>query len=229
MKKILLTRIKEDAKQTAKQLAELGFAAEIYPLAKLEYLQADLPEAEIIITTSQNSLRAAEKLGADFLKTKKLYVIGKHSAALAEELGYENITIAQNNVASLEQLILANEAKASKILYLAGRDLSCDLQSTLIKQGFESVAQKTIYQINLAETLPNELRQKLENQEIDAAMFFSKRSAENFIKLTETLPNIKVFCLSKQIAEIFKKAFFQKVYYSASPCNKSLLALLAQK
>lgn len=238
MQQILVTRPKADFQRTADGLAELGFTAISAPVmnfTKLEFSTPDLNKVAALIFTSANGIRATANV-AEF-KALPCYVVGKQTAKLAAEHGFEILGQGAGDVKSLVNTIaqdyLARALKKS-LLHISGVDQAGDLAKSLAELSIDC-GRLQAYKMKPAKQIIPEIEQKLCAGEIEAILFYSTRSAKIFIELCEKttilakINSIPIFCLSKNIAERACKPYLKQIYYTDQPDEQALLNLLHKK
>jgi uroporphyrinogen-III synthase len=115
-------------------------------------------------------------------------------------------------------------------LYLAGEDRAADVEGELGKHGIK--VRTVIAYKNVTQAYPAELIDALRNQTIDAALHFSRRSAENYVNgakavgIEQMAGAPKHFCLSAQVAEPLLAAGVAQVSVAPEPNEAALLAIL---
>jgi uroporphyrinogen-III synthase len=143
-------------------------------------------EADVILITSKNSIKALEST-IPSLKRKKWFVVGNKTAKFARSLNIQNIFIAEGNAKSLEKLVLHHCDTNDKIYYPCGKEIAYNLDVELKKQGL-NVAREIVYQVEYIDHLSLELKEKILANKINAVVFFSKKCFEHFwLLLDESL------------------------------------------
>lgn len=230
---MLVTRPEPDASDTAARLDALGITAIVAPMLTLEPLPAALPGPDgigAIALTSTNALRALEASGLldDYLHVP-VYTVGDRTADMADELGFTMVTSASGAFSDLAEL-LAHVAIDRPILYPAGRDVSADLGRSLAPFG-RQVLTIPVYAMNALGELPAELAKSLAGSEIGAALFYSRRTAEAFVRLTETVldraqrSSLGMLCMSEAVAEPLVDAHFVRVGLAERPDEEAMMGL----
>jgi uroporphyrinogen-III synthase len=230
---MLVTRPDPDASDTAARLGALGIEGVPCPLLVHQTLDVGLPPPEgfaAIAVTSANALRALDERGvlARYLDLP-LYAVGDRTAALARELGFANVTSAQGAFADLAEL-LVHAPLAGPIFYPAARDMSADLGKSLAPFG-RMVITAEVYAMNPVVSLPEGIAEQLGDGEIEAALFYSKRTAQTFVRLVErgldkpTRARFGVLCLSEAVAAPLLDAHFVRVGLADHPSEEAMMGL----
>jgi uroporphyrinogen-III synthase len=229
---MLVTRPDPDASDTAARLGALGIEGVPCPLLVHETLDVGLPDPKgfaALAVTSANALRALDERGvlSRYLDLP-LYAVGDRTAATARELGFADVTSAHGAFADLAEL-LVHAPVAGPIFYPAARDMSADLGKSLAPFG-RMVITAEVYAMNPVTELPAGLAERL-GGEIEAALFYSKRTAQTFVRLVErgfdkpTRARFGVLCLSEAVAAPLLDAHFVRVGLADHPSEEAMMGL----
>ncbi len=230
-KTLLVTRPAPANIETARLLQKAGVNVELLPLLEFKALDFELPAPEklaAIAVTSANALHALKQNDAleNFLSLP-LFAVGQKTADMAKNLGFANVRTANGNLLSLVDLIKASRLKGA-LFYPAARQLSGDLGSMLYLNEV-TVKTITVYEMAALKKLSHSQKTMLGDGSIDAALFYSRRTAQTFLSLcglyelnTRHLP---VLCLSPNVADIFQKAGFRQIHLSSAPNQQAMIAL----
>jgi len=230
-KTLLVTRPEPDNEQTARLLQKGGFKVELLPLLTFQALEFDLPAPEkfaAIAVTSTNALRALkQKDMLEDLRKIPLFAVGQKTAEQAKTLGFDDVEAASGNLSSLAGLISAKQLEGA-LFYPAARHLSGDLNSML--SGNEiNVETVPVYEMKPLEKLDRRQQKMLRDGSIAAGLFYSRRSAQTFIKLCPSsaidAARLPVLCLSQNVADIFEDAGFEQIHRSSAPNQQAMIAL----
>ena len=231
--KMLVTRPEPDASDTAARLEALGISPLIAPLLTLEVLPAELPDpatVAAIALTSANALRALEARGAlERYRHVPVYTVGDRTADMAKDLGFEMVTSASGAFADLAEL-LAHARIDGPIFYPSGREVSADLGRSLAQFG-RQVLTVPVYAMNPPPELHPEVAEALQQGGIGAALFYSQRTAETFVRLAEGVldrpqrAGLGVLCMSEAVAEPLVDAHFVRVGLAERPDEEAMMGL----
>lgn len=227
--RVLVTRPIEDSEETASQLAARGHQAVLAPLLTLRFL--DGPEVELdgvqaILATSANGVRALAR------RTERrdvaLFAVGPQTATEAQRLGFHSVKSADGDA---EALTLAAtrwaEPGNGALLHVAGEGNDGKLMKSL--SGF-TLRQEILYAVTAVEKMPAEAAAALRRGGLDAALFYSPRSAATFRDraLQETLPvkDLVAACISAAAAAALPPLAFREIRVAAAPNQAALLQLL---
>jgi uroporphyrinogen-III synthase len=226
--KILITRPEEDGKEIAKRLAEKGHQALLAPLLTPRFHQGpepDLNGVQAILATSANGIRAFVRRSPrrDF----SVFAVGPQTAEEARKSGFTEVRNADGDARALALAATLWAAKKGVLLHVCGEDAPGSLAENLTLRGFQ-VRRLPLYGIEPATALPQEARAALEARAVDAAMFFSPKSARIFGVLADGLPtdHMTALCISPVTAQALSPLSFAHVAVAAKPNQAAILSLL---
>ena len=237
---ILVTRPLPDGDTTAASLRAMGFEVLLAPMLRFERAEfrndGDAPYGAVI-ATSANALRAidSELRGSRLLKLP-LFAVGEHTADEAKAIGFAKVISAGSDASGLRERVLAavkakGLKKSSRLLYLAGADLSRDLSGELGERGFTVVTQTT-YRMVPTPRLSGEVREAFAANRLEAVLHYSGRSAQAFIEAIRgagveiSALSLPQYCLSGRIATVLRDAGASRVVVASSPDEQALFAAL---
>jgi len=122
---------------------------------------------DAIVVTSSNALRAlAPQFAETHLLHLPLFAVGEQTAAAARAMGFGQVVSANGDALSLQDRLIESVRakqlkKTSRLLYLAGADLSRDFAGDLGRRGFR-VETRTTYRMVAVSTLPREASRPLQ-------------------------------------------------------------------
>lgn len=230
--KILVTRPAPDNETSAARLVALGFDPVILPLIEMQALTPELPaphQISALAVTSANALRALETSHSLSAYTAlPLFAVGDKTASVANELGFEDITIAQGDLSSLTAILKQNHFERP-VFYPHGVHVSGDLRELLRPHGIEVVAVEA-YGMTARADLPDNTLDQLETGVIAAGGFYSERTSAIFADLAQQLSNeakrrFSAFCLSEKIASPLKRAGFRNIHLADHPSEEAMMAI----
>ncbi len=231
---MLVTRPEPDASETAARLGALGIEGVPSPLLVQQTLPASLPDAAgfaAITVTSTNALRALADRGVlDRYLGLPLYAVGTRTAAVAEAMGFAQVSHAPGgNFGSLVEL-LAHAPLSGPIFYPAARDMSGDLAKSLAPFG-RMVITAEVYAMNAVEELPAPAVAGLAAGSLGAVLLYSRRTAETFVRLADAHVDrlerrqLGMLCLSEAVAEPLFDAHFVRVGLAEQPSEQAMMGL----
>ena len=226
--KILITRPQEDGKEIAARLAERGHQALLAPLLTPRFHdgpEPDLKGVQAILATSANGIRAFVRRSGrrDF----SVFAVGPQTAEEARKSGFTEVRNADGDAKTLALAATLWAAKKGVLLHVCGDDAPGTLAENLILRGFK-VRRCPLYAIEPATSLPDEARTALQDRALDAAMFFSPKSARIFGLLADGLPteDLTALCISPATAQALSPTPFARIAVAAKPNQAAILALL---
>ena len=231
-KMILITRPESEAESFAREVEAAGFMPLIEPLLNIVPLVYQNPERGLysgMIFTSANAVRV---FGCPpGFADKTVFCVGEHTASAAREVGYSQITSGQGDGVELAALIAGTVKAGTGLLHIKGEHTAVSVEDILLKGGI-TVEVLTVYTARATEGFSPQCRAALENGTLAAVTFFSKRTAENFLSLTEKeglsgkLRGVKALCISESVLECVRGFFPQKAYSARLPDRASMIELI---
>jgi len=207
MKNILIARPQNQAKELAAFLEKRNCKVIIEPIFQVEFCnfaKINFDFAALIIT-SVNALAALEKINAK--KEIKIFTLGKKLSQQLINLGFKNLTIAENSAENLfAEIAKFNE----KILYLRGEKISFDFAAQ-----FKNISEILTYKIIENQSFSPDFLEFCKKNNFDEILIFSKNSAEIFVNLAKKhnllakFINCKMVCLSENICNFIKNFGFE--------------------
>jgi uroporphyrinogen-III synthase len=237
--RLLVTRPQPDAGAQAEKLAALGHEVIAAPLLEVEFLEFSplpLDAAQALIATSRNGLRAlASSPELQAALKLPLYAVGKATADLARELGFNEIHQGPGTTEELLPLIASEcEPGAGALLHLAGERQAFDLKTALEDKKFK-VEQPVIYRVHLADSFAKSAREALGKSALDGVILMSPATAQTYVALVDAAGlrhmamRLTYFCLSHAVAEPLLVLDGALVLISSSPSEDDLLALIGHE
>lgn len=210
MTRVLVLRAREDAERTASRLRAMGFTPLLSPVLEIVGTGAAIPRGpfDAVLATSAKGLEFCAAPGE--LRSLPLHAVGARTAQIARELGWRPDLFA-GDARALLPLILARHVTPARFLYLAGRDRQNELETGLRAAGHDVTIVET-YEARAATALAPAALEALAKGEITAALHYSRRSADIFVKiardagLTNALGEIDHLALSSDAATPLPRA-----------------------
>ena len=232
--RVLLTRPRQDAETLAALIAALGHSTLIEPLIDIQFIagpELDLSHTDALVLTSANGARAAAQRTSN--RAIPIFAVGSATATQATQAGFQCVSQSDGHgVEALTSHIRSIlDPKASALLHLTGSAVAGDLAGALKAQGFQVRSQK-IYEATPAKRLSPALSDALNAGQIDAAMFFSPRTAAIFIALVSqsglgpACASVTALALSTSVAKSLDTLIFRKVLVAQSATAQAMLKLL---
>ena len=229
--KVLVTRPAEDGAEIARRLAEMGHQALLAPLLAVEFhsgMPLALDGVQAILATSANGVRALA--ARTDRRDAPLFAVGPQTAAAAKEAGFIHVRNANGDAAVLaEQTSQWADPAKGMLLHIAGEESNGALVEVLTARGFH-VRREILYRVVAANRLPADAAQALQQRALDAALFFSPRSAQIFAACVQeaelATDSLVAACISANTARALTGLVFLEVRIAAAPNQAALLACL---
>jgi len=228
--RVLVTRPLADAEATAVRLDRMGHQALLAPLLETQLFDGpapDLSDVQAILATSANGVRALARRLREGRDTP-LFAVGPQTAEEARNSGFADVRNANGDARALGEAA-ARWARPGQgaLLHVSGEEAPGTLADTLTGHGFE-VRKLMLYRVAAAAALPPEAARALASGTVDAALFFSPRSAKVFGDLATDFPleGIIAVCISPATAAALTPLAFAGVRIAAAPHQDALLAQL---
>ena len=183
MTRVLLLRAIDDALRTADLLITLHINSVISPILEITATGVEAPAGnyDAVLASSPKGVELAQ--GVEPFLALPFHAVGAKTAKAAAARGWRPDIVAGNAEAILPALS-ARYARPAHFLYLAGRDRQAGLEAGLRAAGHRLTAVE-VYEARAASGLTDEARKAIAAGEIDAALHYSRRSAEIFLALTD--------------------------------------------
>ena len=228
---ILVTRPRHLAVVTAHVLKALGYKTLILPMLHLSYMYKEISDDDysFIIITSQNAIHAIKNL--EWIKTKKVYVVGSKMASLLNKIGYRNILVCEESKQSSEgilDLIESNESITEKCLYISGADVAGNLEVQLRGLGY-NINREIVYKSISTEYLSGSAIDSI-NSLVKVVLFYSPRTAIAFSRLAKKyqmdLVNKTAVCISKKTADNLEHRAWDNILVAKNSNESSLIMIV---
>jgi uroporphyrinogen-III synthase len=235
--RVLLTRPRPDAESLAAKLQALGHTAFVEPLLDIVFIDGpklDLAGVQALLLTSANGARAAARRTHERAMT--VLAVGPATAAEATTLGFADLRQSTGEgVEGLARFAHATLKPANgALLHVTGTVSAGDLKASLSPFGF-TVRIERLYDAREAQSLSGALAAELGAGQIDAAMFFSPRTANLFATLVagegleQACAAIDALALSQAVADALAPLVFRQIRVAALANTEAMLDLLASR
>ncbi|MGD9838506.1 MAG: uroporphyrinogen-III synthase [Afipia sp.] len=234
---ILVTRPAPDNDKTAAALRARGHEVLLSPMLRFEPVAFE-DDGEIafdaVILSSANAVRAIENHSVRArLTLLPVFAVGEHTAQVARDAGFTNITVADGDAISLRERITESAAagklkKKAALCYVAGADLTRDLAGELDARGF-TVVTRTAYRMVPVAGFSDAVSSAFRAGVVGAVMHYSRRSARAYVEAARAdgveisalaLPQC---CISEAVAGVLREAGAMQVTAARAPDEKTLL------
>ncbi len=217
MSKILITRGERQGQQfVANFCACYGDSYREYfsfePLIKIEQKSVDpnYDQYDALLVTSQNAI-------THDVQDRQIFHIGMKGIYDAQDL----------------VRFVKSQDPNYKYLYLRGEDIRFDLKAHLDSSGYY-VDEVVTYQACAARDFSESFLSNVEACPSDIITFFSARTAQIFMKLSQeklflkSMNNIKVLCISEAVLECVHSKFFKDVRVAQKPTARAMMDLIKE-
>ncbi len=225
--RILVTRPLEDGREIAARLVERGHQALLAPLLTPRFddgPELELDDVEAVLATSANGIRALVR--RTNRRDLSIFAVGPQTTEEARNNGFTDVRNADGDAKALAEAATGWATHKGTLLHVCGEDAPGTLAENLSLRGFK-VRRCPLYGIEPAVRLPDEARAALADKALDAAMFFSPRSARIFGVLADGLPTetLIAMCISPATAQALTALSFAQVAVAARPNQAAMLDL----
>ena len=227
--RILVTRPLEDGEAIAEKLRAMGHQPLLAPLLSTDFHDGPEPDftgIQAILASSANGIRAL--IRRTTRRDLPIFAVGPQTAEEAQKAGFAVVKNANGDAVVLAQATMRwTTPDAGALLHVCGEEAPGTLGEMLAAHGF-TVRRCALYAVHPAAALPVEVQAALKQQGLEAALFFSPRSARVFCDLAAGLPlaTLTAFCISPVTAGALEGRGFARVLAAPAPNQAALLALL---
>jgi uroporphyrinogen-III synthase len=228
---VLVTRPWEQAGATTEALAAVGHEALVDPVLRVEPLPLPELAPEGVAAVVVTSANAARRLPAR-LRGLPVLAVGAATAAAAREAGAADVRAGEGDGRALAGLVGRTLGPgAGTILHLAGTEVRPGLEAALRAAGY-AYRRVAAYEAVPCRDLGEATRAALEEGRLDAALFFSPRTAAVWRSLVEAaglegkLKHLVAACLSEAAAAELTGLPLAEVRIAARPEQAALLRCL---
>lgn len=233
--RVLITRPRAQAEAFAAELATLGVEALVAPLVDIAPLPGpppDLTGVKALLVTSANGGRAFAALSPE--RALPVFAVGGETAGELHRLGFGQVESAAGDSSDLARLVAARlDPRAGMLLHLRGQDSRGGLAELLQANGYK-VREAVLYEARTASAFGDDLKRTLgEKGKLDAALFFSPRTAEVFVRLAldaglaDACTTLQALCLSPAVAAVARVLPWAAVRVAERPDRRGMLDLVA--
>lgn len=231
--RVLLTRPREDAGKFSDHLRRRGHEALCVPLLSVQFrdgVSLALDGVQGVLVTSANGVRALARLSER--RDLPVFAVGPQTAREALGAGFVRVESANGDAVALEEA-LPRWVRASEgtLLHASGAEGAGRLESLLTAKGYD-VRTVVLYDVVAATALPDTASRALKEGSLDAALFFSPRSARVFkdctVKagLAAACTRLLVGCISQTASDALSPLSFAEIKVAAAPNQAGMLACL---
>lgn len=232
--RIFVFRPESDAQRSAQAIRARGHEPVLTPLFTIVRLPDESPEGEFaaIVLTSGNAVAALSE-GPAAWRDLPVFSVGARTAEAVRAAGFGDARSAGGDRHDLFDLIGSNLPAGARLLLITGRDRHDDLPDMLAKAGF-TVDIWTAYAAEAVAMLPEEAAKAIVEGRVDAALHYSPRGADTFVRLARAVHlgdeamALTHVALSAEVAAPLIAAGADTVLVAEHPEEAALLAALDQ-
>lgn len=226
---VFITRPKENAEIIAERIREKGYDVFVEPFLDIIFDNFDVPDLENyqgLIFTSANGVRSFCCSCQN--RALPVFVVGNNTAQITQENGFPDIKNADGTLADLED-ILMDDGSGKPYLHVCGQHISRSIQS---KNPDVRIDKKIGYHTEKIKQISDKCAAMLEQEKFSYILFFSKRTAENFVEVVRTqgledsLKRTKALCLGDSMVQCLSVLPWQEILVAGHPNQDGMLALL---
>jgi uroporphyrinogen-III synthase len=231
--RLLVTRPKDDAEETAARLRARGHTTLIAPLIEIRFVDGPeilLEGVQAILATSSNGVQALARRTSR--RDVPLFAVGAQTSRVARDAGFFTMKSADGDARALAVAVMGwAKPNAGTLLHAAGAETKGDLAESLGAAGFK-VRTEVLYDAVGANELPIDVLIALTAGNLDAVLLFSPRSAGIFSDCVvkagaaDKCTALEALCISAAAADKLSALPFRAVHVAKRPDQKALLALL---
>jgi uroporphyrinogen-III synthase len=231
--RILVTRPKDDAEETAAKLRARGHTVLVAPLLEIRF--ADGPEIlfegiQAILATSSNGVHALAR--RTHRRDLPLFAVGAQTARAARDAGFSSVRSADGDARMLARATVnwANPTGGA-LLHVAGAETKGELAASLRSAGFE-VRTEILYDAAGVSEISADALMALKAGRLDAVLLFSPRSARIFSDCVvkagaaDSCAALMALCISPSASAALGALPFRTVHVAKRPDQEALLALV---
>ena len=232
---ILITRPRESAKDFSDELRSLGlnpFSESILEIMPKDFQVPEVKKYQALILTSAHAARIFPVFPEAL--DLPVYTVGEQTAEAARAQGYQRVMASEGSGLDLAELLSQSiQDKSIPLLYLRGEDIALSLDDLLKPLGI-SIESLIVYKAQAVGEFSPKLLKLIDDQQIQAVTFFSKRTALTFMKLAQEsgrqdrLKAIKALCLSDAVLECVRSCEWAQTCVADTPDRGGMTALIAR-
>lgn len=233
--RLLVTRPQPAAAALAIRLAARGHEVTIEPMIAIRpepdaaaHLAEALAGAQAVLFTSANGVEAFA--AATSRRDLRAFAVGDATARAADAAGFAAVESAGGNVDDLARLVMDQlRPENGPLVHGRGEDVAGDLAGVLGTGGF-TVRPVALYRAEPATMLSPAVAAAIRARALDAALFFSPRTASSFVRLAaadglqEDCASMAAAALSPAVAAALEPLRWRRLEIAEAPTEAALLA-----
>lgn len=230
---VLITRPMDDALALGERVRGMGGTPLIAPMLEIEaVLESPLPDPRAynaLIFTSRHAATRFASLSQE--RDVPAIAVGSSTAEKLKTLGFQIVFDAGGSADAIPHFVAVEGIR--HVLYLRGEDVKVPLPAILAKEGVNCI-DSVLYRARKLESIPENVWEAMEEGQVACAVFYSQRTAENFIRIvaergrTDALKSIIALCLSDSVVKSVQQKLWKRTLSAEQPREECLLRLLEE-
>ncbi len=229
---VLNIRPDEDSAALDAEIKSCGYEPLSSPALRIEPVDAPVTipaDLQGVVFTSRHAVRIfSEKTS---WRGGPVYVVGEATARAAIEAGFTDVAGTAGTVQTLEMFLRRRITDQTRpLLYVSGEQVSRDLDLPGV-----NLVRLVIYRAAPANDLTPPVYEALRQGAVEAVLFYSRRSAESFVRLfseggldKDKLMKTKALCLSYGVVESLQNLPWEALRVAPQPDQEGMKILLAR-
>lgn len=232
-RRVLLTRPEAESRELADLLRARGIAGVLAPILAVQPVGGridDIGRFQAALATSGNGVDGLA--AATPRRAISLFAVGAATAERARHHGFAPVVVAEGTGGALVDLVSKRLRPGDgALLWASGDEVRVDMVAELAGFGFQ-VVRAIVYRTVACDRLPEAAAAALAGGTVDAALFFSPRTAERFASLVidaglaRRTAVMSAHCLSPAIADAARALPWAAIRTADKPTRDDLLATL---
>ncbi|MCP4922982.1 MAG: uroporphyrinogen-III synthase [bacterium] len=233
MRKILITRPFDQAKETGTVFRDLEFDPIFSPVLKITSVLFDpLPKPiGAIVISSQNALYATKGIPKETI----FFCVGQGIAERLKKRNFKTIYISpEGTLKGIYPLIFQKFLpKKGPLIYLRGHHVHENLRQILNKETLLiPVVERIVYEAKKVDSLTQEALLLLKEGKLPFVTFFSRRSVQQFVTIVENaglipcLNQVLAVCISVSVASVIEGGIWKDIWTASTPDLSGMLQVL---
>jgi uroporphyrinogen-III synthase len=228
---VLVTRPRQQALSTARRLHQAGYRVIIDPLLTVQPMPHILPPIEEVAAVVLTSANAVLSLDRRFTRLP-VFAVGQATAAMARRKGWREVLSAGGDGADLVELVRRTlTPDAGAVLHPSGEDVRSGVGDGLQAAGYD-YRRVVVYRAVAASALAGRTTRVLDEDRLDAVLFFSPRTGGVFKELVTgaglapKLGTTAAICMSEDVATRVRTLPWRSVAVAERRSQEAVLACL---
>lgn len=238
MRVVLLTRSLLLAPPSSVKLRQLGYGVFHEPLLTIRPLALPRPSftiRPIVIITSRVvfDVLSSRKEDVESFFICPCYCVGEKTAQAARSFGFTDIRRTVSDSEELARCLIRQESQDRPVLHIGGEDREETFYDKLREAGWPEIRVWRVYKAEAAKVLSQELLSLLSQNKIDAALFYSSRTASIFAELIRQnkvepcCASLTAIGLSPSVLLSLMPLSFKALLAAKAPTETDLMTCLA--